>query len=478
MTTPTANYSLPGVTVDLADFGLRISAPLPGPKLTIIGQTTATLGGEVDLNEPYLIQSFATAVMALKNADGTDSELSLAVEKAVEAGADHVEVVICSDSSSYTTENARWDALKASLSDLKHHPMDWVICDSAYADATSLSGTDPDGESRTDYRRMFGDFCFRATAIGNTVRAVVGLKPLLQVAKDETWSVAPTSDNQVMFDYPTLVQVNEWPYHIRGEAGVLENHSAETMLTGHVLGSVEASPGVIHPGYDGWARDEAGAVAYDHLGNKVDGGRAVTVFGAVCRQALSSTRTRAARLGYAGEYTQNTNGAVALAALLTKTPPGESVTNKSIPSIVQGRNVPPSVATAFLNARICTMVNRTEGFVVSKGITAAHNAGQYTKSDYTNISTYDVMILAVDIAKLKVEKYIGKQSAPEIINAMQNDLDQGLHSLVKAGLAQRVTASIIQTRDQQILGDLDVELDIVPYGEIDTINFRALLHRE
>lgn len=478
MPTPSANYSLPGVTVSIGDFGLRISAPLPGPKLTIIGQTTATLGGEVNLNEPYLVQSFPTAIVALKNANGTDSELSLALEKAVEAGADHVEVVICSDSSDYTNENARWDRIKAALADLKQHPLDWVISDKAYGDATSLSGTDPDGETRTSYIRMFGDFCHRATAIGNTVRSVVGLKPLLQLAKDEGWSVAPTSDINATFEYPTLAQVNEYEHHINGAVGVLKDHSAETTLSGHVYGSIEASPGMIHPSYDGWAKDEDGSQAYDHLGNRVDGGRAVTVVGIIGRQALSSTRTRAAQQGFAGETSQNVNGAMAIAALLTKQQPGESITNKPVPSIIPARNISSSVATALLNARILTMVNRTNGFVVSKGITAAHNAGQYTKSDYSNITTYDVVILAIDVAKLKVEKYIGKQSEPEIINAMQNDLDQGLHTLIQAGLASRVTASIIQTRDQQILGDMDIELDIVPYGEISTINFRALLHRE
>jgi methyl coenzyme M reductase alpha subunit len=132
----------------------------------------------------------------------------------------------------------------------------------------------------------------------------------------------------------------------------------------------------------------------------------------------------------------------------------------------------------MLNARVATMVSRTTGFVVSKGITGAHNAGAYTRSDFVNGTTYDVVLLAVDIAKNAVEKYIGKQSAPEIINAMQNDLNQSLQYLVNSSLASRVTSSVIQTRDQQILGDMDIELDIVPYGEISTINFRALLHRE
>lgn len=478
MPTPSSTYSLPGVNVSIGDLGLRISAPVPGPKLTIIGRTTATLGGEIDLNEPYLIQSFPTAIAALKDADGGDSELSLAVEKAVEAGARHVEVVVCSQTSAFGTENDRWDAIKTALNTIKQHPMDFVISDEAYADATGLTGTDGDSESRTNYRRMFGDFCYRATKIGNTVRAVVGLKPLLETANDENWSVAPTSEPEEIFEVPTLAQVTEWTYHVRGVAGVLDDHSAETELTGHIYGSVEASPGVLHPSYDGWARETTGSIATDHLGNYVDGGRAITVFGAVARQTLSSTRTRAATLNYGGEFSQNTNGAVAFAALLTQLKPGESATNKTIRSVFAARTISSDWAATMLNNRICTMVSRAGGFVVSKGITAAHNAGPYTKSDFTNISTYNVMILSIDIAKTIVERYIGQQSAPEIINAMQNELDQGLHFLVQAQLASRVTASIIQTRDQQILGDMDIELDVVPYGEIDTINFRAMLHRE
>ena len=478
MPTPTADYDLPGVSVDIADFGLRVAAPLPGPKLTLFGATTATLGGAVQINEPYLIQSFPSAIAALKNADGSDSELSKAVEKAVEAGAQHVEVVIVAQTSEYATENARWDALKASFVNLKEHPMDVVHSDEAYADVEGLSGTDVDGESRTDYKRLFGDFCYRATKVGNTVRAVVGLTPLLQVAKDESWTVAPTSDAEVLFATPTLAQVNEWVEHIEGNVGTLDDHSTHAAMEGYVYGSIEQSAGVISTSYDGWAREESGSIATDYLGNNVDGMRAVTVFGAVAKQALSSTRTRAATMGYAGQFSENTNGATAYAGFLTTLNAGETPTNKTIRSLSPARSIPVTFASNFLNLRIATMVQRSTGFVVSKGITGAHNASAYTRSDFVNWSAYDTVILAIDVAKNAVEPYIGKYSAAEVINAMQNDLDNALHALVAFGMAKRVTASIVQTRDQQILGNLDIELDIVPTGEIDNIQFRAMLHRE
>lgn len=480
MTTPSANYSLPGVDVDIGDLGLRVSAPVPGPKLTIIGVTDSTLSGAGNVNEPYLIQSFPTAIQALKNTDGTDSELSHALEKAVEAGAQHVEVVITAQATSFATENDRWDALAASLKALKAHPMDIVVSDKAYADAKGLSGTDPNGESRTNYIRMFGDFCYRSTKIGNTTKAVVGAMPLLEIANLENWSAAPTSRAGELFNTPTLAQLNEWPYHFRGENNSstgLHDHSSETELTGFVSGSVEGSPGVISGTYDGWARTEAGVIATDHLGNNVDGGRAVSVVAMPVRQTLSSTRTRAAKLNQGTQFTENTNGAVAYAAMLTTLKPGDSPTNRPVRSLVPARSIPRDFATDLNNLRIVTAVSRDSGLIVSKGVTAAHNAGVNTKSDFSNYTSFETVILAVDIARVVVNPYIGKQSAPEIINALQNELDQALNTLVNKNLASRVTATIIQTRDDQILGNLDVELDIVPYGEIDNINFRALLSR-
>jgi hypothetical protein len=135
------------------------------------------------------------------------------------------------------------------------------------------------------------------------------------------------------------------------------------------------------------------------------------------------------------------------------------------------------VAKAFIDARIATMVTRSTGFVVAKGITAAYNAAPHIRSDYVNWTTYSIVLLSLDLARNAAEPYMGAQSSPEILNAMQNDIDQAMHFLIQLGAASSITANIIQTRDQQILGELDVDINMVPYGEISNINFRHSLSR-
>ena len=89
--------NLPNVNVTINDFGLRIAPPAPGPKLTIIGGFKHA-GGTIPLNEPLLIDNVGVAMRNLRNDDGTPSELTLAVEEAVAAGATNVEIVVTDNS--------------------------------------------------------------------------------------------------------------------------------------------------------------------------------------------------------------------------------------------------------------------------------------------------------------------------------------------------------------------------------------------
>lgn len=476
MPVPSSTYNLPGSSFDLADFGLRIAAPTPGRKLTLIGATTATLSGNLLLGEPYGIQSVGTAINSFKNADGTDSELSLAIEMAFAAGAKNVEVIVCATSEP-ATANARWDALAEVYRNIKGNPTDIVHPVGAYADTEGCSGSDPYGETRTDFRRQLQNFCYRGSKEGNSLQGVIGLTPLLEMAMDEAWTGGPTSEAEVMFATPSLAQINEWVEHVNGQVGDLADHSSDTALAGYVYGSVQASPVLVSANYDGWALEEDGSTGVDHLGNDVDGGRAVAVVGMVARQVLDSTRARAAANGYAGELSQNTNGAVAYAAFLTTIDPNVSPTGKTIKSLVPARKIPVSFAVSMTNARIVTMVTRSSGFVIAKGITGAHNAGPYAKSDYTNWTTFSISLLALDLAREAAEPYIGRQSAPEILNAMQMDIENALHLLYEISAVSELRISIIQSRDQQILGDLDIDINMVPYGEINRINFRQALSR-
>jgi len=478
MPTPDADYNLPGVSVSIADFGLRISPPVPGKKLTLVGATTGTLGGEAQLNEPYAVRSVGLAVNGLKNTDGTHSELSLAVEQAAAAGARNIEVVISAFTSEYANANARWDSLAATYRQLKSHPVDVIHpVDTWVDDVTGLSGTDTYGDARNNFGKQLANFCYRAGKEGNSAQGVIGLKPLLRTAYDEDWSVKPTSEAEINYATPTLAQVNEWIDHVQGLNGTLENHTAETALDSYLEGSIEESPGVISSDYDWWAKEEDGTTAVDHLGNNVDGGRAICVFGSASRQASDSIPNLAAQAGYPGTRSINTNGAVAYSALLSTLSPIESPTGKTIPSLTPARQVPESFGRDMMNSRVVTMVNRTTGYVVTKGISSAHNASAYTRSDFVQWTTFSIVLAAIDLAKIAVEPFIGKQSSPAVMNAMKVALDESLKVLKDLQAVSRIQANIIQTSDQAILGDMDIDLDIDVFGEISNINFRAALSR-
>ena len=130
--------NLPNVNVTINDFGLRIAPPAPGPKLTIIGGFKHT-GGTIPTNEPLLIDNVGVAMRNLRNDDGSPSELTLAVEEAVTAGATNIEVVV-TDVSKVTpftgTVNTAYvtglfDKLETTYSKLQHHEVDVVYLASA-----------------------------------------------------------------------------------------------------------------------------------------------------------------------------------------------------------------------------------------------------------------------------------------------------------------------------------------------------------
>lgn len=478
MPVPDADYALPGGSVKISDGNLRISPPAPGQKLTLLGATTGTMSGQLQVNDPIVVRSVGLAVAGLKNDDGSDSELSLAVEQAVAAGARNIEVVKIADTSDFATPADRWDALATTYHELVDYDLDIVHPVDAYADEELGGGSDAYGETRTDFRRQLQNFCHRAADVGQITRGVIGIKPLLKVALDESWTGGPTSEAQALFETPTLTQLNEWISHIQSQNGTLHDHSTgETALEGYVYGSVEESAGVISTLYDGWALDASGTIAYDEYGEKVDGGRYVRVFGAAVRQRFPAVARIAAQNGYGGQTSINTNGAVAYAAYISTRAPWESATNAPVPSLVAARAIPESLGKAFLNARITTMVNRTRGLRVVADITGAHNANEYTRSDYVNGVMYGIVSAACEEVLYAGEPYYGKLNNPGIMSALGMAIEQRLARFKNVGAVQEIRKAIIQLEDDAILGNVDVELEIKAYNEIRRIKVRAGLSR-
>ena len=88
--------NIPRVDVTINDGGLRLSEPVAGPKVTLLGVTTGT---NLTIGEPFLVPDLETGFLYAAEASGRPSELSKACEEAFMGGAKSVELVKIADTS-------------------------------------------------------------------------------------------------------------------------------------------------------------------------------------------------------------------------------------------------------------------------------------------------------------------------------------------------------------------------------------------
>lgn len=469
---------LPGVRVDVADGKLRVQPPAPGTKLTLLGTTTST---SLDANEPLAVNSVPLAMRALRHINGEPSELSMGLAEAVAAGATNIEVVKVDTTSGevgYSTIT-RFDTLEQTYDLLKLHPLDVVVPISAHADDTGLTGSSPEGASRSaGFKRQLADFCYQSTIEFNACLGVIGVKPLMQTAADEAWAGAP-DETGVYFDDPSLAFVREWEKHLLAENGTLLDHSSETELAGHLYGSVETAPGSVSGLYDGWAKTSTGTDAYDRNQVKVDGGMYVSITAILARANNDERQSLANKWGVPSQtsYHALSAGAVGYAALMTRLAPHQATTNQGVPGYSAARAMPFTIAQSLLQARMVTMITRSNGFVVQSGVTAAHNGGLYTRSDYIRLSTVRITHAAIDIIRDQAEPHLGRPITRENLAILETEIASGLNRMKGPGAIQSFELSVSSTTDAQILGQATVDLSLNIGHELTRINANIQLQR-
>lgn len=469
---------LPGVSVAVADGRLRVRPPTPGTKLTILGTTTST---SLDVNEPVAVRNGVLALRAVRHADGTPSELSIALAEAIAAGATNVEVVkIATESGGISySANTRFDKLEAAYDLLKLHPLDVVVPVNAHADDPNLSGTSPDGQTRSiGFRRQLANFCYQATTEFNACLGVLGVRPLMQVARDEAWAGYP-SETGALFTDPSLAYVREWEKHLTSESGSLYDHSADTALDGHLYGSVELPAGQVHGSYDGWAYDANGNAAYDQHNVRVDGGQYISITAILARANNDERQTLANQYGSSAQtsYHALSSGAVGYAALMTRLAPHVATTNQGIQGYSPSRAMPASVAQSLLRARLVTMVTRSNGFVVQSGVTAAYNGGLYTRSDFVRLSTVRITHAAIDIIRDQAEPFLGRPITRENLAGLDAEIRAGLDRMKAPGAIQSYTLVVSASSDAQVLGQATVDLSLIIGHELTRVNANIQLQK-
>ena len=302
------------------------------------------------------------------------------------------------------------------------------------------------------------------------------------------------------FSTPSTTLVKEWhayhAYNANAPAGFnTDIHSGKYVSDiydawlagaedsdGNILSDIDANTAtaVSSSYFTSWqATDSEGSAAVDSRNVKVDAGAYLSVFTTPLRAVGTQTSAQALTVGASLSNTsRNTGGAHAYAGLMTSLAPQSSTTNKKIDGVIQLKLLSAKQANDLTGMRHVTMYSRSTGLTVASGVTGAHNVSKFVRSDYVRLTTVRTVHAAVDLIRSVANKYIGEPNNAPQMNALDAEIDQVLLSMKGSGALNAYTFSISSTPDQRVLGELDVNLTLVPAFEITTINLTVSLAKE
>ena len=170
-----------------------------------------------------------------------------------------------------------------------------------------------------------------------------------------------------------------------------------------------------------------------------------------------------------GEYV--TNGASAYAGYTSALPAAEATTNKQIPNI-RGLRYRLSEAqhNQLIGGRYVTfdqeyLRNGTTRIIVKDGVTSA-----LPTSDYQRLSTVRITHATVQVVREVARKYIGMPGGLAQRNALSTDIQGALNKLKDSGVLQDFEFNIYSSAKDRVLGNIFIQLNLVPQFETRTIN--------
>lgn len=204
-----------------------------------------------------------------------------------------------------------------------------------------------------------------------------------------------------------------------------------------------------------YVKDRQGNIIRDADGNPVDIGKFLIIVGGP-DLILRNTRF--------GVYTANSPAV--LAGMMSALPAGASPTNKKVEGVLGLRfQFSNAQRDKILANRIVVYKQKANGdIVVEDGVTAARPT-----SDYTRISAIKSVKEAVDAIYEVTEPFIGQPNTVANRNAMSAAISKRLSQMKEAGIINDFKFNIISTIYDQLLGNVKIELTIVPAFEIRSI---------
>jgi hypothetical protein len=299
-----------------------------------------------------------------------------------------------------------------------------------------------------NFAYQLADFCYTQSEDQQEMFGAIGVLP------PNSWSLKDvsawigrepvTSEDangyEVVDSNGTGLLGNKWMAGRRANAG--------TGLSAHTIGGIAglADGGFI--GTDsGWPDGDQKSDRNDHL---VDIGKYLEVVGA---QAILSNSTN--------PTSYVASGAAVYAGMISRLPGNSAPTNKVISGVRLPFRVGVSKLDALAGKRYVMFQQKAKGNVVADAPTAAR-----PDSDYRRLTTFRIVKACIDAIRSVAEPFSGEPITGGRLAALETAIEQALMKLQKSEYIRRFDAVVTSTPTQQVQGEADVELVLVPAFEL------------
>jgi hypothetical protein len=393
--------------------------------------------------------------------DNKPSEITKKVYEALNAGARNIEIYTMFDGSgnryaeASITPSQRFDLQARAFELLINHDVDVLVACNAPIDMTGLA-------AGQNFAYQMANFCYQATKEYNACMGVVPVQP-------------PTAAAAVT-GVPTLAEVRD---HVN--ALVAFDTAALQGIDFSIFDGITDSGGDGVPdNYAFWATtDEAiptgsppaddANVRKDAKDNPIDIGAYISVISTWCRY-----RNEAGPLLYPSVGYYHGPGDGSYAAMITTLDPAVSTTNQLVGGAEPLRRLSAAQVNSLAGARFVTFWTNVVGqFVVASGMTGAYNISQYFRSDFVRLTTVRITHEGINVVRIAGNPYIGQPNNAPNRSALENSIDDGLSKMQKRGALEGYRFSLVSTPTMRVLGQIVVDLTLIPAFEIQEIRARV-----
>lgn len=128
--------------------------------------------------------------------------------------------------------------------------------------------------------------------------------------------------------------------------------------------------------------------------------------------------------------------------------------------------------------RIVTFLDRATGFVVASAMTGGHNVSRYIRTDYNRLTTVRIVDATIGVIRSIGERFIGEPNTSAARNALSAEIDKALRAMKASRAITGYRFSITASPEQQVLGEAQVDLTLVPAFEMTKITVNVSLSKQ